>query len=150
MVACNLGNHLVSTMSDSVMLAVQTCSSCSSAFIRHWPYFERQQADYYMAIVTEDKPCQVPPGVPKIEVGIDKYMDGAHLPNRLINSISHLLHHPWRILVLCEYDTLIVNRIETENMTEGVAAHLAGFKTWGSKANQFFHNPYVKIGRAHV
>ncbi len=135
-------------MSEGVLLGIQTCSSCSPAFIRHWPYFQRQQADYYIAIVTEDKPCQVPPGVPKIEVGVDKYLDGAHLPNRLINSISKLLHCSWDILILCEYDVLIVNRIQTENMTESVAAHLAGGRTWGSIAEKFYHNPFVMTREA--
>jgi hypothetical protein len=129
----------------STLLAVQSCSSCSPALLRHWECFQRQKADYEVVIVTEDKPCQTPPGVPKIEIGIDKYMDGPHLPNRLINSIERLLERPWGTLILCEYDTLILKRIRVEAMEHGIAAHLAGFRTWGSRANSFFHNPYVML-----
>jgi hypothetical protein len=121
------------------LLAVQSCSSCSPALLRHWDYFQRQKADIEIVIVTEDKPCQVPPGVKKMAIGVDKYLDAEHLPSRLLNTIASLLQSPWDTLIMCEYDTVIFNRIKVEEMNSDVSSHLAGQR----ESYRFFHNPWL-------
>lgn len=128
----------------SVMLAIFTCARCSPALLRHWPYFQRQEADWNY-IITTNLFCDTPPGVPTMSVAEDKYIDGAHLPQRLIDTMARLLELPWEILILAEYDTLIINRIRTEAMELAVAGHLTGYQTWGSKAKTYYHNPWVMM-----
>src|SRR5438477_1779678 len=136
-----MGNR-ISASNMSVLLAVMTCQKCSSTLLRHWPYFLRQQADWYYCITTTDTHCDTPVNVPTISIGRDEYIYGSHLPQRMVDTIKRLLELPWNILLLTEYDTLFLNRIQVENMAHSVAAHYAGGQTWGSKANGFYHNPW--------
>jgi hypothetical protein len=123
----------------TTLLAVFTCSSCSAALIRHWPYFLRQQADRNIIIATIDKPCRVPDDVERLDIGGDSYISGPHLPKRMLDVIDALIPYEWDALILAEYDTLILNRIEVENLN-GIAACVAGH----INADQaFYHNPWV-------
>jgi hypothetical protein len=95
-------------------------------------------------VTTIDTPCDCPPDALRLPVSADKYIDREHLPQRLIDTIAAFLERaqaPWDVLILAEYDTLFIKRIEVEKMEHGMAAHLAGFKPWGSKADKFYHNP---------
>lgn len=120
------------------VLAVFTCASCSPTLLRHWPFFLRQEADENIVITTTDTLCLVPDDVEVIKIGIDQYLSADHLPSRLITALAELLQREWDILILCEYDTVIFNRIKVEEMQGKVAAHLAGHAPW-----PFYHNPWV-------
>lgn len=123
----------------TTLLAVFSCCSCSQALIRHWPYFLRQEADTNIVIGTEDRECKVPEGVELLPIGLDCYIQGEHLPRRMLNSMMRLLDWEWDALIMAEYDTLILNKIDT-NRLQDVASHLAGqFKV----DHGFYHNPWV-------
>lgn len=122
-----------------VFLAVFTCEKGSEALKRHWPYFERQKADLLYCISTTDKYCVLPDVViPSIAVGKDDYINGPHLPMRLVDAIRECLKLKWDILMLCEYDTVMFNRIPVEQMSQPMAAHLAGHLP----EYHFYHNPW--------
>lgn len=120
-----------------VLLAVFTCATCSPALLRHWPYFLKQEADFYYVIATEDKPCSTPEGVARMNIGLDNYIMAAHLPRRMVNAISALLLCDWDILILAEYDTVFFKHIPVSGLD--CAAHLAGFYPEAA----FYHNPWV-------
>lgn len=120
-----------------VLLAVFTCAKCSPALLRHWPYFLNQKADEYCIITTENKPCATPKGVFTLPVGVDNYINGAHLPRRMVNAISALLKQDWDRLILAEYDTIFFKPIPV--MTSYCAAHVAGFYP----ESTFYHNPWM-------
>lgn len=121
-------------------LAILTCNRGNDALKRHWPYFLRQEADYNYVITTENTHCEVPEGGHEIKVGVDNYINGSHLPLRLINTLKHLLGTHSEIIIVTEYDTVIFNRIKVENIRKDAAGHLAGnyAQDYG-----FYHNPWV-------
>ena len=118
-------------------MAVFSCASGSQALLRHWPYFERQQADRSIVIGTVDRHCAVPEGVDELKIGLDCYIKGPHLPMRLCRTIEQLLSWDWDALILAEYDTLIFNPIKV-NKLNCIASHPAG-----TLAYNFYHNPWV-------
>lgn len=125
------------------LMAILSCSSCSPTLIRHWPYFLRQRADHYR-IITTTSSCDIPDNVLPIIIGEDRYIDGPHLPNRVLNTIDSMLGLAldWDVLILCEYDCLFFTSIKAEGVGT-LAGHRAGGKTWGSKAEGYYHNPWV-------
>lgn len=124
----------------SLICAIQTFPGGSAALVRHWSYFQRQQADKYLAITTEDNGCFVPIGMDEAVIGVNRYIHGDHLPRRLVDTIETCLSFGYDLIAIAEYDHVTFNRIPFEQMTLGVAAHLAGGQTWGSKAKAFYHN----------
>lgn len=123
----------------NVLLGVFTYQKGSDTLARHWPYFERQKADQICCITTTNTHCVLPDVViPSISVGVDEYLNGPHLPMRLVNTIKGLMDLEWDILILCEYDTVIFHRLPVEQMSQPVAAHLAGHLP----EYHFYHNPW--------
>jgi hypothetical protein len=78
-----------------------------------------------------------------MDIGKNSYIDGAHLPQRMVDTIEMLLPQSWEVLMLIEYDTLILKPVQVENMTELLAGHYAGGRTWESKASAYYHNPWL-------
>ncbi len=126
----------------SVAMAILSCASGSDTLIRHWPWFQKQEADRYHVILTEDTRCRAPDGVHTIVIGADKYLDGPHLPNRLLHTLERMLMDPWTHLVCAEYDCLFLRKIPVEEKVTTIAAHYAGAQTWSSKAKAFYHPPW--------
>ena len=104
---------------------------------RHWPFFQRQEADALYVITTEDKECVVPQGALALRIGKDSYILGEHLPKRLVNTLYQMLERPWDALILAEYDTLIFNSIDLKKLN-GVASHKTG--TFNDMYS-YYHNP---------
>ncbi len=126
----------------SVLLAIMSYPGGNATVHRHFPFFKRQGADWIYGIGTTDGGCEWPNGISgEIDVGGDRYIDGPHLPTRLLDTIETLLLRPWRHLCLAEYDTLFLKPIPVESV-KTVAGHFAGGPTWGSKAKCFVHNPW--------
>lgn len=122
-----------------VLLGIFTYAKGSDTLARHWPYFERQQADRICCVKTTDSYCVLPDVIiPSISIGRDSYLDGPHLPVRLLDTIKNLLDSEWDVLMLCEYDTVIFKRLPLEQMSEPAAAHLAGHLP----DYHFYHNPW--------
>lgn len=128
----------------NALLAVFTCRVGSDALLRHWPYFLRQKATNNVIITTLDTDCKTPEGVERIPISGDSYINGDHLPRRMLDTMEELTNRfDFSVLMLAEYDTVIFHQIELQKMKSNVAGHLAGFETWGSKAKRFYHNPHV-------
>lgn len=136
----------------STLLAIMTYPGGNAALQRHLPYFRRQCPDWIYIVSTTNDQTEKPPDTDgKHLIGGDSYISGRHLPQRLVDTIDDLLKAPWSVLVLCEYDVLLINRIRTEAMEHAVAAHYAGGPTWGSKAKiGFHHNPFVFYREAAI
>lgn len=124
-------------------LAIHSYPGGNATLERHWPYFQRQKADEVWGIGTRDGDCRWPDNIAWMDICENRYIDGPALPERMIDTISMLFPMDWDILIVCEYDTLFLNRIHVERMAAPMAAHFAGGKTWESKSNSFYHNPWV-------
>lgn len=134
----------------STLLGIFSYPAANERMARHYPYFLNQKADWIYGIGTTDGLCRWPEGVREIDVGDNRYIEGPHLPNRLLDTIEALLLLPWDNLILTESDTLFFKPIDITNLWT-VAAHRAGSATWGSKAQSFYHNPWAfKRYIAHV
>lgn len=128
----------------SVLLAIMSYPGGNETLQRHLPYFRRQAPEWIYVISTDNDTQEKPPETfAKRLIMRDSYIDGDHLPLRMIETINDLLLAPWNILILAEYDTVFFNRIRVEAMEHAVAGHRAGGKTWGSKAEAFYHNPWI-------
>jgi hypothetical protein len=128
----------------TTLLAIHSYPGGNDAFARHWPFFQNQKADTIFGIGTTDGQCTWPPDINgTLNIGKNSYIDGPHLPNRMIDTVEQMLALEWQVMILCEYDTLFLNRIKVEKMTEPLASHYAGGPTWGSKASCFYHAPWI-------
>lgn len=126
----------------SVALAILSYPAGSAAVQRHWKFFQNQKADRIYGIGTVDGLCKWPEELKCIRnIGEDRYIEGPHLPNRLLATIRAMLLEPWSTLILCEPDTLFLKPIPAEKVVT-VAGFHAGGVTWGSKAKCFVHNPW--------
>jgi len=123
-------------------LAIHSYPGANDTVARHWRYFLRQKAQKIYGIGTEGGGCEWPGGN-HTEIGKNSYIDGPVLPMRMLDTIDFFLPLDWDILIIAEYDTVIFNRIEVEWMNRCLAGHLAGGKTWESKAEHFYHNPWL-------
>lgn len=135
----------------STLMAIFSYPGGSDTLQRHWKYFKQQDAQIW-GIGTTDGECRWPDDMTdSMDVGINSYISGSHLPQRMVDTICNLLDVPWDILILCEYDTLILRPIEVANLAAPLASHCAGNATWGSKVSRFYHNPWVmKRSVAHA
>ena len=122
-----------------LLLAIQSYTGANKIVERHWPYYLKAGADEIHGIGTTDGGCVWPDGIPNVNIGENRYMDGKHLPIRLLDTIEYCLKTPFSHFAIIEYDTIFFNKIPE---WVGVAAHLAGGQTWGSKALTFIHNPW--------
>ncbi len=115
----------------------------NAATFRHWPFFLGQGANWIYGIGTEGGGCNWPQGINGVrEIGADKYVDGEHLPRRLLDTIENMLLLPWRKMIIAEYDVCIFKPLPAEEV-KTFAAHRAGAQTWGSKAKSFYHWPFI-------
>lgn len=127
-----------------MILLVQTYPGGNQTLQRNWPFFLDCGADRIWVIKTVEGDCWCPPDTLSVTIGTNKYIDGSHLPQRLVDTVEFGLHasDDSHILV-AEYDTLILSPIRYKAMEHAVASHRAGSATWGSKVNSFYHNPWL-------
>src|SRR5262252_94019 len=126
------------------LLAIHSYPGGNAAMERHWEYFQRQGADEVWGIGTTDGKCKWPQDMKfTLDIGANSYIDGPHLALRLVDTVHTFLPLDWDILMIAEYDTVFFNRIPVEKMKLGLAGYMAGGKTWGSKAEHFYHNPWL-------
>jgi hypothetical protein len=126
----------------SVLLAIQSYPGANETVARHWPYYLQAQADEIIGIGTINGACRFPNEVRTYQIGIDSYVNGDHLPRRLVNTIEVCLQHAkHHIIAIAEYDTVFFRPIPRD--LDGVYAHLAGGQLPGRKATRFFHGPWI-------
>jgi hypothetical protein len=122
-----------------LLLAIQSYTGANSIVARHWPYYLNSGAKEIHGIGTTDGGCVWPSNVPSVLIGENRYMDGKHLPIRLLDTIEYCLSTDSSHFCIVEYDTLFLRSIPE---WVGIAAHLAGGQTFNSKASTFIHNPW--------
>lgn len=128
-----------------LVLCIHSFPSGNAALERHWPYFMHAGADLVVGVATIEGACHFPMGADEVvKIGCNSYINGPHLPRRLIDTLSYVLENiECNFIMVAEYDTVFFHPIELENMEKELAGHLAGGKTWDSKANAFYHNPWL-------
>jgi hypothetical protein len=77
--------------------------------------------------------------VVNVEIGANRYINGKHLPFRLLNTIQYCLTTDASHFCIIEYDVLFFSKVPEWS---GMAAHLAGYGHNNSKADFFIHNPW--------
>lgn len=127
---------------NHTLLCIHSYPGANEAIIRHWPNFCTFGADRIMGIGTTDGKCEFPG--PSVNIGENAYMKTRgkddHLCRRLLDTVKWCLTQPEDRFAIIEYDTLILRKFPK---WEGVNAFLTGGPINGSKANQFFHNPWL-------
>lgn len=126
-----------------MLLLVQTYPGANDALARHLPFFANSGATETWYITTEDGHCVIPENHISFRIGKDCYIDGSHLPNRLIDTVEVGLASKHDHILVAEYDVLFFKPIRYKEMEHAVASHLAGGPTWGSLAQSYYHNPYL-------
>lgn len=126
-----------------MILLIHSYPKGSETLKRHWPYFMNSGADEIWVIGTTEGECWAPEGIPLVRVGEDRYIDGPHLPNRLIDTLEWGACTEHEHILIAEYDVLFLSPIKVKMMEHAVAAHRAGSQTWGSTAKSFYHPPWL-------
>jgi hypothetical protein len=126
-----------------MLLLLQTYPGGNETLQRHWKYVPNSGTTDVWLITTEGGHCWVPAGFVSFVCGKDSYIDASHLPERLLNTLEIGLASDHEHLLVAEYDCLFFNHIRYQAMEHAVASHRAGSSTWGSKANSFYHNPWL-------
>lgn len=144
----------------SSVLAIQSYPGGTDCLMRHMPYFRNSGADELIVIGTTDGYFRIPKGATGIRIGKDSYLDGDHLPLRLVNTFDQLLDTEHDVLAVTEYDCVYFKPVDVSKMTEGAAAHMAGRKPWGAIGDKFYHpswyltrataEKFVEEGRAVI
>lgn len=128
----------------SLLLCIHSYPGANEILARHWPHFLTAEADEIVGIGTTDHGCRFPDGIRSVEIGENKYMDGKHLPQRLLDTIKFCLttQHQW--FCIAEYDVLFFKPVPKVMNNEDcpVAGHLAGGRVFGSQPAFFLHNPW--------
>jgi len=130
----------------NLLLVIQSYPGANDAVNRQWPFYLNAGAYEIHGIGTTDNGCIWPNGVKSVLIGDNKYIDGKHLPNRLLDTIEYCLKTNFSHFCIAEYDSIFFNKIPEWT---GIAAHLAGGKTCedesrfcGSSTSTFIHNPW--------
>lgn len=138
----HLERKLNSKIYPKTLLCIHSYPGANETLLRHWPHFCEFGADRIVGIGTKgggtEFPCE------SVEIGENRYMkmkgNDDNLCLRLLNTVKWCLSQPEERFAILEYDTLVLRRMPN---WQGVNAHLTGGRVNGSKATQFFHNPWL-------
>jgi hypothetical protein len=125
---------------SGLLLAVHSYHGGNAACARHWPFFARSGASKIVGVGTDDGMTVFPPGVVQWKIGPNRYIDGAHLPTRLLLTLQNMLDDTGNFshLAIAEYDTLILGSLP---LGPGMASHKAVGPLGRVKAG--YHNPWL-------
>ena len=124
-----------------MILAIHSYPGANATVARHWPYFQNAGAGYIVGIGTTDGGCQWPEEVTSVNIGKNAYLDGPHLPQRLLDTLDHFEGSD-NVIVICEYDCVFFKPLPL-NELEGVGLYLTGGKAPGCKGHFFAHSPWA-------
>lgn len=137
-----------------MLLAVHSHPGANNAVYRHYPYWQKSGAETIVGIGTipglirqmddkPDLPCEWPEGMEFVNIGGNSYIDGKHLPQRLLDTLEWFItERNEDHLCIIEWDTVFFKPIPTP-YPKGMSSHLAGGKPWNLACNYFIHNPYL-------
>jgi hypothetical protein len=124
------------------LLCIHSYPGANETFARHWTNYQKFGADRIVGIGTEDNHCVFP--CESVNIGPNAYMKiggkDDHLCRRLLDTVKWCLTQSEDHFAIIEYDTIPLKKIPKWN---GVCASLTGGQVNGSKATQFFHNPWL-------
>lgn len=126
----------------NIVLGLQSYPGANEVVKLFWPWYEKGDFKEIIGIGTSNGSTWFPPGIRTELIGADLYIQGSHLPSRLIRTIEHLmlLNSDW--LAVAEYDVVFCQPIP-RNLPLGLTAHLAGGKPAGCRCNFFVHGPWI-------
>lgn len=124
----------------SLILAIQSYPAANEGVKRHWEHFKKSGADELLGIGTTDGGCVWPEDCKNELIGANIYVQGAHLPLRLLRTFQRLLEtkHGW--MGVCEWDVLFFKPVP---LRAGLTTHLAGHKMPGFHCEHFYHPCWV-------
>lgn len=121
-------------------LVVQTYPGANDAVFRHYPYWKKGGADRIVGLVTDDGACKWPTE-DMFVAGPNRYVDGAHLPNRLVQSLEIGIASGADDIVVIEYDAVFFKPLP-KIVRDGIAMLPTGGSKPGYKCRRYFHNPW--------
>lgn len=124
---------------EGVLLAIHTYPGGAETLFRHWPYYYLSGATRIVGIGTTDKECKWPVDCEHVNIGKDGYINGPHLPQRLIDTLEWCVKQPEDRYIIAEYDVLFLGGVPPWT---GAMLHRTGGRPHDAKASQFFHNPW--------
>lgn len=139
---------------ETLVLAIHSYPGANGAAHRHYPYWQRSGADSIVGIGTisglipqmdnkPDPPCEWPEGMETVNIGGNRYIDGPHLPQRMIDTLQWFIDKREEdYICIIEWDTIFLKPIQRP-FFKGISSHLAGGKPHGLACNYFIHNPYL-------
>jgi hypothetical protein len=139
----NTKSKIIASLSEpTTLLCIHSYPGANETLLRHWPHFCEFGADRIVGVGTVGDgthfPCET------IKIGENRYMKmkgkDDNLCRRLLNTVKWCLSQPEERFAILEYDTLVLRKMPP---WQGVNASLTGGRINGSKATQFFHNPWL-------
>lgn len=137
----------------SLLLAIHSYPGANEACHRHYQFWKNSGADSIIGIGTvqgllpqfdnrPDLKCEWPDGMESVEIGGNSYINGPHLPQRLIDTLKWFLSGRQEdFICIAEYDTIFKNPIKP--LPRGLSGHMAGGKPNGLACNYFLHPPWA-------
>lgn len=125
---------------SSLLLCIHSHAGANERIPVHFPYYENSGADKIIGIGTTDGRCKWPEGVEHVEIGRDGYIDGPHLPQKLIDTMRFMLLLPYERFCIIEWDCLFFHPLPEFT---GMAAFHAGNQSEGMLAKRFHHCPWA-------
>lgn len=123
----------------NLLLAIHSYPLANAGIQRHWPFYVNSGAQKILGIGTTDNGCAWPEGVEHVEISDNRYIQGDHLPRRLMNTMRLMLLMPFERFCIIEWDCLFFHPLPS---FDGMAAFHAGNSLPGMKAKRFWHNPW--------
>lgn len=127
-----------------ILLCVHSYPGANETFDRHLLNYDLLGADRIVGIGTTDDKCEWPEGLTHINIGENGYMKlkgkDDHLCRRLLDTVKWCLTQPEDKFAIIEYDTVPLRKMPN---WKGVNAFRTGGQINGSKAQSFYHNPWL-------
>jgi hypothetical protein len=121
-------------------LIVQTYPGANETVFRHYPYWQKSGADHIVGLVTDDEQCLWPTN-DVVVAGVNRYVEGKHLPLRLLQSLEAGLDTGADEIVVIEYDVVFFRPLPPAP-ARGIAMVPTCGPQSGYKSSRAFHCPW--------
>lgn len=126
-----------------LLCLVQSYPGANEIVLRHLPYYFKSGCDHIVGIGTDGGGCRWPLGMQHTVIGKDSYIDGDHLPRRLVRTFEYGLTLPdWDRCAVIEYDTCFFLPVP-DPLPAGLVTQLTGYAAPGTECVEFYHNPWI-------
>lgn len=125
----------------SRILLVHSCQKANSAVFLHYLYYLQSGCERVVGILTEGGRCKWPTE-DTVAISPDRYIDGPHLPNRLLRTLEFGLAQGADEIVVIEYDVLFFHPLPAV-LPKGITMNWTGGNQPGFKCTRFAHVPWT-------